>query len=345
MSEFARSDIRLFTPPNLGESLDWVLVLDDARKNYPPPGQRESTPTAPAAASENDLTGEELLVTSTRTGDTEIYRVNPVTGDMINVTRSPKSEERYPCWSPDGKRLAFTSDRDGTMNLYVADIDGHNVKRLTDLKAPAVAYMPSWVGERIVFGVHAEKPEMASIHDDGSQLKMLGEGHDPCLSPDGKQIAYTGECPGGVSVFLMDADGANKRQLVNQANPWGAMFPCWSPDSNRIAYAGKAGDALEIFTVNAGDGEVTQLTMLGKICTPPAWSPDGRWISFRYTDERYWSNPTRMQQIYSEHPGDKRPVWVMTADGKNPHVIECLRFGCAMDGSRAQWRPRSRDRQ
>jgi TolB protein len=225
------------------------------------------------------------------------------------------------------------------MNLYVMNADGSEVKQLTRLKVPAVAYMPSWSGERIVFGWHAEKPEMASIRADGTDLKMLGLGHDPCISPDGTTIAFTGECPGGVSVFTMNADGSGKKQIVPGANPWGAIFPAWSPDGKRIAYAFKIGEALEIFTCRADGGEIQQVTRLGKISTPPAWSPDGRWISFRHTDERYWSNPQRMKKIYAEHPGDKRPVWVIRPDGTDGHLVEVTRYGCAMDGSRAQWRP------
>ena len=83
-----------------------------------------------------------LLVTSVRTGDTEIFAVDPDTGDARNLTRSPKSEDRYPCWSPDGKRVAFVSDRNGTANLYVMDADGENVKCIVETKS--VCYMPSW---------------------------------------------------------------------------------------------------------------------------------------------------------------------------------------------------------
>lgn len=292
------------------------------------------------AIAEHPLAGHRFLITSTRTGDTEIFVIDPVTGDARNLTRSPQSEDRYPCWSPDGKRVAFTSDRDGTMNLFVMNVDGSEVKQLTHLQAPAVAYMPSWSGERIVFGWHGEKAEMASINADGGDLKMLGLGHDPCISPDGTMIAYTGECAGGVSVFRMKADGSEKKQIVPDGNPWGAIFPAWSPDGKRIAYAFKIGEALEIFSCTADGGDIRQVTRLGKISTPPAWSPDGRWISFRHTDERYWSNPERMKKIYAEHPGDKRPVWIIRPDGSDAQLIEVTRYGCAMDGSRAQWQPR-----
>ena len=45
--------------------------------------------------------------------------------------------------------------------------------------------------------------------------------------------------------------------------------------------------------VNADGSDNRQLTKLGKVATPAAWSPDGRWISFRLTDERYWSDPEK----------------------------------------------------
>jgi Tol biopolymer transport system component len=93
--------------------------------------------------------------------------------------------------------------------------------------------------------------------------------------------------------------------------------------------------------VDAGD--IAQLTRFGTIRSPPAWSPDGRWISFRYTDERNWSNAARIKKIYAEHPGDKRAVWIVRPDGSDAQLVEATRFGCAMDRSRAQWRPRQQN--
>ena len=298
---------------------------------------------APAAFG-GALAGHKLLLTSVRTGDTEVFIVDPETGDAFNVTKAPKSEERYPCWSPDGKRVAFISDRNSATNLYVANADGSNLKRI--ITSPAVCYMPSWQktpkGERIVFGMHGDKPEMASVKPDGSGLQMLGEGHDPTLSPDGRQICYTGHAGGGVTVFVMNPDGSGKRQVVKDISKVGATFPNWSPDSKQLTYSFPVGDALELFIINADGSGNRQLTRLGKVCTPSAWSPDGQWISFRYTDERYWSNKERVLKVYAEKPPDKRPVWVIRPDGSAAHVIETLRFQCAIDGSRASWKPLAR---
>jgi len=140
-----------------------------------------------------DLTGYRLLVTSIRTGDTEVFIADPATGDLFNVTHSPTSEDRYPCWSPDAREIVFMSDREGTTNLWICNANGSNVRRL--IQTPAVTYMPSWQkspsGDLIVFGMHGDKPEMASIRPDGTDLKMLGDGHDPCISPDGKKRTFS----------------------------------------------------------------------------------------------------------------------------------------------------------
>ena len=134
-----------------------------------------------------DLSGHKLLVTSVRTGDTEVFIADPMTGDLFNVSRAPKSEDRYPCWSPDGKQICFMSDREGTTNLWVCNADGSKARRLN--RTPDVCYMPSWQktprGERIVFGKHGDKPGMASIKPDGSDEQALGESLLPCVAVGG----------------------------------------------------------------------------------------------------------------------------------------------------------------
>jgi len=293
-----------------------------------------------------DLTGQKLLVTSVRTGDTEVFIADPVTGDMVNVSHSPQTEDRYPCWSPDGRRIAFTRDAgsDNIKHLWVMDVDGQNARALVTTQT--TSYMPSWQitpdGARIVFGLQGAKPEMASIRPDGSDLKILGEGHDPTLSPDGKLITYTGHPPeGGVTVYVMAWDGANTRRVVKGTSRMGATFPNWSPDGTQIVYSWPVAEALELFVIGADGAGDRQLTRFGgtSVCTPSAWSPDGAWISFRRTDERYWSDPVRMEKVYREKPADKRPVWVIRPDGSDARLLEPLRFQMAIDGSRASWQP------
>jgi len=307
-----------------------------------PTSQLTQTRAHPAEFS-GELPGHRFLMTSVRTGNTEIFCVDPYTGSAINLTRSPASHQRYPSWSPDGARIAFTSDRDGAYNLYVMDADGGNVGQLTFLNAPQVVYFPCWSGDgkRIVFGLAGcEPPLMCEVDATGGEYRALGEGRDPHVSPDGKLVAFTKHVSTGYAVFLMETDSGEVTQLTWHESPMGAVTPTFSPDGKNILYSDSSGNALELYRVSVDGGEIIQLTNLGQFATCAAWSPDMRWISFRVTDEDFWNRADRMALAYEERRPDKRPVWIMGANGSEPHPLEALRYQCGIDGSRAVWDPR-----
>jgi Tol biopolymer transport system component len=101
------------------------------------------------------------------------------------------------------------------------DSDGGNVRQLTHEKAPIVAGMQSWTADSqwIYFGLFGKKaPLMCRIAPDGSKFKVIGEGIDPALSPDGKTVVFAGQISKGHCLFAMDADGTNLRQLTKNEN-------------------------------------------------------------------------------------------------------------------------------
>ncbi len=290
--------------------------------------------------------GDSMVVASFRTGDTELFVVDPDTGDARNLTRSPGSSERYPSWSPDGSRVAFNSNRDGTHNLFLIDADGTNLRQLTHEKRGVEAGMQSWTadGRWIYFGLFGGgPPRMCRIHPDGSGFEVVGRGGiDPAVSPDGGTIVYARDADGGHCLFAADGDGTHERRLTTRPNPFAGVHAAWTPDGRRIIYADRAGESLELFTCGPDGGEVRQLTRLGGASTSPAVSPDGQRISFRFCDEVYWRDGKLSERTYKERRADKRPVWVMNIDGSDPHVVEPLHYQTTIDGSRAPWRPRSR---
>ena len=81
-----------------------------------------------------------------------------------------KAFEESPRWSPDGKHIAFVSTRNGNQEIYSADADGKNVKRLTN--EPAMDNNPSW-------------------------------------SPDGSQLAFCSARHGNFEIYTMKADGSD----------------------------------------------------------------------------------------------------------------------------------------
>jgi len=102
----------------------------------------------------------------------------------------------------------------------------------------------------------------------------------------------------------------------------------------------RTGDT-EIFLVDPYMGDAINLTRSRNSEERyPCWSPDGKWISFRVTDNAFWRDKELMEKTYQEKRGDKRPVWVVKPDGSNPHIVEVLRYQCAIDGSRAAWMPK-----
>jgi TolB protein len=88
------------------------------------------------------LSAHKLLLTSIRTGDTEIFIVDPDTGDAFNVSRSPQSEVVIPCWSPDGRYIAFSSTRTGSSKIFVMNANGFNQRALTPSKGGESS--PAW---------------------------------------------------------------------------------------------------------------------------------------------------------------------------------------------------------
>jgi TolB protein len=294
-----------------------------------------------------EFQGHRFLMTSVRTGNTEIFLVDPYDGSARNLTRNPGSHQRYPSWSPDGSRIAFTSDRDGAYNLYVMDADGGNLRQLTQDAAPHVVYFPNWSGDgqRIVFGLAGCEPAlMCEIDACGGAYRVLGEGRDPHISADGKLLGFTRHLGAGYAVFVMEMATGAIEQLTTHQNSIGAVTPTFSPDGKTIAYSDTVDGCLELFAVSTGSGAIRQLTELRQIATCAAWSPDGRWLSFRLTDEDFWNHADRMKAAYAERRPDKRPVWTMGADGSAPHPLEALRYQCGIDGSRAVWDPTGGER-
>jgi len=167
----------------------------------------------------------------------KIVTVNASNGTIKDLTDG-KAGDAEPMWSPDGRRIAFISNRDGTRNVHVMNADGSKVEQLTRLKVPCGG--PRWSpdGKRIAFLSGPARAEQISLIDaDGGNLTQLTKGafscRQPAWSPDGKKLTYSQYGPGIYGTWVMAADG---RGAVNLTADGGGIDAAWSPDGKRIAF-------------------------------------------------------------------------------------------------------------
>ncbi len=242
--------------------------------------------TNPRITPSATVSGEGTLVfQSRRDGNYEIYRVQADGTGLTDLTNDP-GNDIHAVWSPDGKQIAFNSDRSGQWDLYVMNSDGSNPRRVHGLEDPS---QPEDTGWPEYSGWSAWSPDGKwialptgfIISADGSDERpVTTDWGEPCLSPiwspDGTQIA----CEADHRIAVTNADLG---QMTYLSAARYNEFPAWSPDSTRIAFlAGGSGFTKHnhIYTANPDGSGLTYLTDKSTVNGAPAWSPDGTRIAY-----------------------------------------------------------------
>lgn len=160
--------------------------------------------------------GNSLDVVMREFGNADIYNVNPDGKINEKLTRH-WSDDISPSRSPDGKKIVFVSDRSGSPQIYVKDLETGSRERINyDFKECA---SPVWSSlNKIAFVAIDGTWDIYTMNPDGSGLKRLteesGNNEEPCWSPDGKYIVFTSNRSGGYHLYLMTANGDNQRRIT-----------------------------------------------------------------------------------------------------------------------------------
>jgi len=249
------------------------------------------------------------------TGSQDSYEVYVMEADgdkRINLSKH-QTVDVGEDWAPDGKRLAFTSNRNGHNQIFIVNHDGSG---LTPLTGEEEANAPRWSpdGHRIAYqavplGSDADVyPDIYMINADGSDkvnLTDMSTGADmsPAWSPDGQKLAFSSNRDGNWEIYVVDVETLALSRLTE--DPGDDTVPLWSPDGSRIAFLSNR-DGLEgpygpkrLYTIKPDGSDLQRVTSDVSVGYSFQWSPDGTQFVF----------------------DDGSHIFLVDADGRNPRQL------------------------
>ena len=297
---------------------------------------------------------EWISFVSDRSGNFDVYIMNTNGGDLHRIPTNLGHEDRRPwfpdlAWAPDGRFLANTAHRDGFKKIYVMDTRTREHRRLTDRHEEEWFPAISPDGKQIAYV--ARDHEMDRIYKtdangaDVVELTDPGSHGRPAWTPDGGRIAFVSlsHDRGKRGLYVMNADGKRLRRVPVPAIGTFHNACAWSPDGKQVAFSIYIPQTMRYhLCVIDVDGEnFRQLTQGGPILKPmieekqlpprsrlpmigsPAWSPDGKWIAYVFSDTIFWQTADiyiigaegngRGKPLVKEAGMDVSPVWVSEA--------------------------------
>ena len=265
--------------------------------------------------------------------------------NTIQLTQGEKNNIN-PKWSPDGKKIAFVSNRDGKNNLYFLNLGGGEAERLTDLKTGINDFKWSNKGNLIAFtSSDFETEEETGNKKSGNDWFFMNENF--------KQ--------GRLHLLQLnkkDKNGIPQITTLSKENRHINSFR-WSPDDQWIAYAHAASGGVEdntfcdisMIKISSGEVKVIANTPVGE--NQPLFSPDGKFIAYYNLDEKgIWGGKTSVKifaldngsvQTLADTPNGPAELIGWSSDGKTLYTLEPFHtstkiFSLSSDGKQAtEW--------
>src|SRR5881394_866029 len=210
-------------------------------------------------------------------------------------------DDASPSYSPNGRLIVFSSNRDSGMapqgsHIYLMNSDGSGIKQLTsgEFYDSNPSFSPN--GKLVVFdrrGFKDQTTHIFSVATDGSGLRQITDesssDYDPTYTPNGKRIVFVSnrESSGHTdhsNIFSMRPNGSQIRLVIG--GPRNEFDPDVSPNGRKIAFSSNRDHGPNLFVARISGKHAIELThsrheCFGSACyTNPSWSPDGRHIAF-----------------------------------------------------------------
>lgn len=269
--------------------------------------------------------GEWLVFSSTRHNEhPEIY-LQRVGGLSVTQLTSDGADDSFPTFSPDARKVAFSSTRNGSWDIYMMDIDGKNITQLTSSTMQELHPSFSPDGTRIVYcatGTRSGQWELWTIDLRSMEKRMIGYGLFPTWSPNKQKdvIAFQRPRQRGsrwFSVWTADIVNNEARAVTEVAVSGNAavVSPSWNPDGSMLAFStivnpglgqgNRSGTQQDVWVIRADGTNRRRVTDGNGINATPSWSRDGRvfFVSDRGGADAIWSS--RVDQPQTMTAGGK----------------------------------------
>ncbi len=192
----------------------------------------------------------------------DIFSAKPDGSDLKRLTKTAGYDAEA-TMSTDGKKIVFTSMRDGDLDIYTMDADGKNVKRLTNELGYDGGPWFSADGKQIVYRASHPKTD--------AEIQKYKE-----------KLAENLIVPTVFELWVMNADGSNKRQVTKMGVA--SFAPYFFPDGKRILFASNVNDArgrnFDIYAINVDGTGLERITFYDSFDGFPMFTPDGKKLVF-----------------------------------------------------------------
>ncbi|WP_048810395.1 PD40 domain-containing protein [Candidatus Methylacidiphilum infernorum] len=180
-------------------------------------------------------------------------------------------------------KIAFISSETGFKELYMMDMDGEGLQRLTADKT--ISAHPRWSHDHSMIAYTSYKSGYPDVYiiklAKHSRIRFSffpGVNSGASFSPDDQNIALTLSKDGNPEIYIMGIDGGPPRQLTrNRATN---TSPCWSPDGKQIVYTSDERGSIQLYIISAEGGQPKRLITGNTYSSEPDWSADGQKIAF-----------------------------------------------------------------
>lgn len=192
----------------------------------------------------------------------DIFTVNE-DGTNLNQLTSEKGYDAEATISPLGDKIVFTSTRNGDIDIYTMNLDGSGVKQITDEPGYDGGAFFSYDGSKIIY----RRTSFKNAEEVEKYKELLAQGLIR---------------PSKLEIWVMDADGNNKKQITN--NGAANFAPYWFPDGQRILFCSNIEDPngrnFDIYKINIDGTGLERITFFDEFDGFPMFSPDGKKFVF-----------------------------------------------------------------